>query len=287
MGIYINGEIYKDTVNLESLKGDVIVHINSLGGDVFAALAINNKLKTCNATCIIEGVCGSAATLIACGCKKVTMCENALYMIHNPVVELWSEYTKEDLEKIQNSLEKIRNTIVEIYASRTGKSTAEIEELMKSETWYSAAEAKSAGFIDDIEGVADTEFDGENLISNSVRFNCSKYDKKNIERKVNTREHILAAERLRIKKLTARLTGDEYIEAIVKAAIEQGDTVEKIECYLSALNKLKMKRPARSLIEDNLNSGAENVLGTGEKINPETERIHRIATYANELRIKN
>lgn len=281
MEIYINGEIYSSTVALSNLQGDITVHINSLGGDVFTALAIHDKLQNCNATAIIEGICGSAATLIACGCKNIIMAENALYMIHNPVVELWNSYSSEDLEKIKSHLEKVQAAIVNIYASRTGKSLEEIETLMKSETWYNAAEAKAAGFIDKIEGLSDTDFDGEFLISNKVKFSCSKYNKLEIKQKVNTREHILAVERLRIKNLRAKLTGDEYIEAIVNAAIENGDTVDKIECYLSALNELKIKRPMRNVLEDSLNSGAENVLGSGEKVSPETERARRIAAYAN------
>lgn len=280
MEIYINGEINSSTVALSELQGDITVHINSLGGDVFTALAIHDKLENCNANCIIEGVCGSAATLIACGCKSVTMCENALYMIHNPVVELWNSYSSEDLEKIKASLEKVQTAIVNIYAKRTGKSLEEIETLMKSETWYSAAEAKAAGFIDKIEGVADTDFVDDILISNKIKFSCSKYNKLEIKQKVNTREHILAAERLRIKNLRAKLTNDEYIEAIVNAAIENGDTVDKIECYLSALNELKIKRPIRNVFEDSLNSGVENVMGGGE-VKPENERARRIAAYAN------
>lgn len=286
MEIYINGEIYNNMVEKESLQGEITVHVNSLGGDVFEALAIYNKLKTCNAKCIIEGVCGSAATLIACGCKSVTMRENSLYMVHDPSVELWSSYTQEELEKVKNSLEKVRDEIMNIYVSRTGKSLEEIDNIMKAETWYSAAEAVAAGFADNIEGVADTELENDILISNKIKFSCNKYDRNKIVAQINKREHILAAERLRIKNLTARKCGNEYIDALIDEAIENGDTVDKIEKYIEALGKVKVTDKLSEMIADNLNSGVEGVLGEGEKLSPEDIRVRRIAAFANGRKYK-
>ena len=268
-------------IHLEALEGEITVHMNSLGGDVFEALAIYNKLKTCNAKCIIEGVCGSAATLIACGCKSVTMCENSLYMVHDPAVELYALYTQEDLDKIKNSLEKVRDEVVNIYINRTGKSLEEIDNIMKAETWYSAAEAVAAGFADNIEGVADTELENDILISNKIKFSCNKYDRNKIVAQINKREHILAAEILRIKNLSALKNNNRFINALVDEAIENGDTVEKIERYVAALNKVKLQNPLRNLIADNLNSGAEGVLGEGENLSPEDIRVRRIADFAN------
>ena len=85
--IYIYGEISsqkwddsdvtaKDFVeDLNKAKNkNVTVHINSSGGDVFQALAIYNSLKNYEGqvTISVEGVCASAATIIACAGQRWT-----------------------------------------------------------------------------------------------------------------------------------------------------------------------------------------------------------------------
>ena len=54
--------------DIRSLGGkDIIVRINSGGGDVFAAQAIYNQLKSYagNVDVVIDGICASAATIIS------------------------------------------------------------------------------------------------------------------------------------------------------------------------------------------------------------------------------
>ena len=52
---------------------EIAVRINSGGGDVFAAQAIGNMLErnAAHVTAYIDGVCASAATIVACHCDKV------------------------------------------------------------------------------------------------------------------------------------------------------------------------------------------------------------------------
>ena len=54
--------------DLKSCGENVTLRINSNGGDCFTALAISNLIKQSdkNITVSIDGICASAATLIAC-----------------------------------------------------------------------------------------------------------------------------------------------------------------------------------------------------------------------------
>ena len=77
--------------DLKALGGkDVTVHINSPGGDVFAAHAIHNQLIAYagNVDVVIDGIAASAATIIAMAGARITMPTNSMMMIHNPAMGL-------------------------------------------------------------------------------------------------------------------------------------------------------------------------------------------------------
>ena len=75
---------------LESAAGqDVEVHISSVGGSAFDAIAIYDLLKkyTGNVTTYIDALAAFAASIVAMwGGKTVVMSKYALLMIHKPMV---------------------------------------------------------------------------------------------------------------------------------------------------------------------------------------------------------
>jgi ATP-dependent protease ClpP protease subunit len=127
------------------------VRINSPGGDVFDALAIHNALHrhAARVTVCIDALCASAATLVALAGDEVRMADNALFMIHEP----WTvaQGNSADLLKQSDLLDTVAEQIVTIYARKTGWPADEIRELMREETWYTAEQALSIGFIDAID----------------------------------------------------------------------------------------------------------------------------------------
>jgi ATP-dependent Clp endopeptidase proteolytic subunit ClpP len=130
------------------------LHINSPGGDVFAALNIANALRDQQLTkgrtveTIVDGLAASAASIIAMAGKTVTMADNALMMIHAP----WSVAVgnASDMRKSADTLDTVRNTIVATYKWHSNKTEDEIIALIEAETWMSAAEAKEHGFATDV-----------------------------------------------------------------------------------------------------------------------------------------
>jgi ATP-dependent Clp protease, protease subunit len=129
---------------------EIILNINSPGGEVWDGLAIYNYLKGISAkvTVNIMGLAASAASFVAMAGDKVVMPGNSLLMIHNA----WT-YTggnKEGLKQALEMLQKADNSIISIYAAKTGLDTAELATMMDAETWMSADEAFAKGFADEV-----------------------------------------------------------------------------------------------------------------------------------------
>ena len=128
------------------------VRINSPGGDVNQAIAIRTILMNSGMEEIgisIEGMCASAATLIAClPGARVTMTEGGEYMIHNPKSGAWGE--AKDLEAMAKRLRNTEADSASIYARRSGQSEETIRGWMNAETWMTAKEALERGFVDTV-----------------------------------------------------------------------------------------------------------------------------------------
>jgi ATP-dependent Clp protease protease subunit len=125
--------------------------INSGGGNIFEAQAIFSMLKRFNAykTVYIDGLAASAASVIAMAGDKITMPANAMIMIH----KAWAAQggNADDMRKLADTLDQVDSCIAETYQAKTGKAKDEIMELLSAETWLTAGEALSNGFVDEIE----------------------------------------------------------------------------------------------------------------------------------------
>ena len=124
-----------------------VIHINSSGGDVFEAIALYNYMKPRKVTVYVDGICASAASVIAMA-GHVIMPQNAMMMIHNPMGNVYGD--SEDMRSMSEVLDKIRDSLVSIYAEKTGLESGKIIEMMKAESWMTGAEAKALGFADEL-----------------------------------------------------------------------------------------------------------------------------------------
>lgn len=129
-------------------KAPVLVTINSPGGDAFEGIAIYNLLRehAAKVTVNVLGLAASAASIIAMSGDTVRMGDGAFMMIHSSSGLVMGN--QQDMRDFADLLESIDDSVASLYATRTGKSKAAITEMMKKETWLSAAEAVKAGFAD-------------------------------------------------------------------------------------------------------------------------------------------
>ena len=153
---------------------DITVRINSGGGDVFAATAIGNALEQHKAsiTAKIDGLCASAATIVACHCNKVVAANDSTYMIHPVRMGMFGYMDATGLQKCIDALSTIRDNIINLYAKKTGRNIDEVAEQMDNTSWFTAAQAKENGFVDELIDETEDETVVENrgglLFVNSV-----------------------------------------------------------------------------------------------------------------------
>ena len=151
----ITAEMFKHELDAISTP-NIDLRINSPGGDVFDSLAIYNALREHPAkiTTHIDGVAASMASVIAMAGDETHMAENAFLMIHDPWALVIGNAV--DLRKEADLLDKVSGSLVMAYEEKTGKTTEQIQAWMAEETWFTAAEASEAGFVDEVIG-AETE----------------------------------------------------------------------------------------------------------------------------------
>lgn len=136
------------------------VYLNSLGGSVTDALDIYQQFRDHgDVTVRVFGLTASAATIVACGARRVEMSAHALLLIHqaSDYADVWGRMNADDiraaireLEKSEDMLRKVDGIIANIYAARSGGKAADFRDLMRSERWMTAEEAKGHGLIDAI-----------------------------------------------------------------------------------------------------------------------------------------
>jgi len=153
---------------LEAAAGqDVEVHISSVGGSAFDAIAIYDLLKKYagNVVTYIDALAASAASIVAMGGKTVVMSKYALLMIHKPMVG--SGGNADELLKDVQMLNIVQSRLAQIYMDKTGLDGVTVNSLINSVTWLSADQALDLGFIDLVEDYS-TDITNSAIIKNYI-----------------------------------------------------------------------------------------------------------------------
>lgn len=281
--------------------GDVTVHINSGGGDVFAALAIGNCLRnyTGKVTVSVDGLAASAASLIAVCGEKVCMASNALMMIHSPAVALYDYYGAEDLAKIQASLAAVEASIIATYELRA--KNCNVRDLVKAETWLTAEQAQAYGFVDEITDAVDMKVDDAQkmIFVNSVAISTKKFDADKMRRAMEAKTMTAEVEKKyidsirqqeigRIKALQALKCGNAAVDAIIDVALEKGHGVNDVKPYVDAIAAIPVTpstaaEQITATIREQMQSGAAAVAGGQEAPDVKELQRKRIADIANKM----
>lgn len=141
----------------------VDVEINSPGGSVFEGNRIYNALRGMSARGVkvittVNGLAASMGSVILMAGDERKMTKGSRVMIHEASTIAWGD--ARSLRKNADLLEGISAEIAGVYAERTGGDPKAIRNLMLAETWMTAEEAKSNGFIHAIiKDSKDEEFD--------------------------------------------------------------------------------------------------------------------------------
>ena len=170
------------------------LRIDSGGGDIFAARAMQTAIKQHKATVIahIDGLAASAASFLAMGADEIEIVDGGFLMIHKGVTlfDIFGFFNTDDLDTLTADiaheielLHKVDDAIATDYVKKTEKDIKTMNQWMTDETWFTAKEALENGFVDRI-------YDGEpveNKYDLSIYANVPD-ELKNIKKDLNERD---------------------------------------------------------------------------------------------------
>ena len=135
----------------ESAK-DIMMYINSPGGEVSAGLAIYDTMQwlRCDVATYCMGMAASMGSfLLAAGTRgKRFALPHARVMIHQPLAGVQGKAT--DIDIHAREILNARATLNELYARHTGQSVDRIEHDTERDNFMSAGQAKEYGLIDEV-----------------------------------------------------------------------------------------------------------------------------------------
>ena len=160
--LYLDGVIAEDSwfdddvtpkafkAELTAGEGDIVIWLNSPGGDCIAASQIYTMLMDYKGTVTvkIDGIAASAASVIAMAGTTVLMAPTALMMVHNPLTVAIGD--SEEMKKAIAMLSEVKESIINAYEIKTGQSRTKLSHLMDAETWLNAKKAIELCFADGI-----------------------------------------------------------------------------------------------------------------------------------------
>lgn len=159
-GIYAD-EFVQQLNNLGN-PSEIDVRISSRGGSVIEGVAIYAALARhpANIFMHIDGIAASIASLIMLAGNHISISNVSQIMVHQAATI--AAGNADDFSSVVEQLNKVDAIIVAEYVRKTGKTTEEIQHLLKNETFMNADEALDLGFVDEV-----VTADGEPQASNS------------------------------------------------------------------------------------------------------------------------
>ncbi len=134
----------------ESSAKNIMVCINSYGGEVAEGLAIYNALKNhpARVTTRCDGFACSAASVVFMAGDERIMNEASLLMIHNA----WSYASGNaaELRRKADDLDIISKTVANTYLSAINIAEDELQNMLDAESWITPEEALEKGFATSI-----------------------------------------------------------------------------------------------------------------------------------------
>ena len=227
---------------IQNVKEDIILELNTAGGSVYDGLEIHNTIKNYTkgkVTARLGALCASIGTVIALACDEIEAHENTTFMIHNALTSCYGNHN--DLRKDADILEGLSNIIANVYVNKTNKSIKDIKKLMNEESYFFGTEILQNNFIDRIISKEDDkkEYDKDNLIAYSKTKiqNCIKNIKENNE---VTNDKLVAI----LKK------GDFESEVFNDAKIKKGDNMSQEKNEIVNTEKIVEDEVSKAISKD-------------------------------------
>jgi ATP-dependent Clp protease protease subunit len=139
-------------LDAEDPKKDIMLYLNSPGGEFIAGLAIYDTMQLihCEVATVCTGQAASMASfLLAAGAPgKRHILPHARVMIHQPLAGFRGQAT--DIEIHAREILRARETINGLYAKHTGQPIEKIARDTDRDNFMTAGEAKAYGIVDEV-----------------------------------------------------------------------------------------------------------------------------------------
>lgn len=277
MDILINNEIGGGLITADSIRqqlskvkdgDDVRIVVNSPGGDCFEGIAVYNAIRDFarnfkgSVTTYVQGMAASAASWIALAASsvseknRVVVEDNSVFMIH----DCWGLVigNKNDMRDAADFAERVDGVMQKMLARKSGKSEAEIGELMDNETWYFGQEIIDAGFADEM--AEKKPDDDDNDDEKTLETDPDEPDKKKKpdEDADERKKDALALAKKRFAgcqddiKADARMRTDAFKQAV--AMVKDADAAEKAASEKKKITDIARRRInlARSILAESV-----------------------------------
>ena len=220
---------------------EINLNICSPGGDIYAGIAIAEKLRACGkrVNARVWGYAASAAFTIACACDFVEASPLTHFMVHSAYA--WGGDVDEGCKHANESQLAL---IHRKNADYTEKDLAE-------DRWFTASEAQAFGLVDRI-----VEFEGDAEAKRAAAYGFSKF--RNIGGDTMKAEEMKKEEVIEEKKaeeLTPEIVDEKVEEQIEQKVDDKSDdlleqVIERIEELSARVAALEEKREAECAPND-------------------------------------
>lgn len=163
-------EVVTELLMLAGTHSKIEVRINSVGGDVFAGIAIYNALKgsTADISLYVDGLAASIAGVIALCGKPLYMSKHAKLMLHNVSGGAWG--SAKELRETASLIEDLEKDLSTIVAGRLKMTPEQVRSQYfdGKDHWFKAEEALQMRLIDGLYDGEAPEDVGENATKEEI-----------------------------------------------------------------------------------------------------------------------
>lgn len=220
---------------------EINLNICSPGGDIYAGIAIAEKLRACGkrVNARVWGYAASAAFTIACACDFVEASPLTHFMVHSAYG--WDGDVDEGCKHANES------QLALIHRKNADYTEKELAE----DRWFTASEAQAFGLVDRI-----VEFDGDAEAKRAAAYGFSKF--RNIGGDTMKAEEMKKEEVIEEKKaeeLTPEIVDDKVEDLVEQKVDDKSDdlleqVIERIEELSARVTALEEKREAECVPSD-------------------------------------
>lgn len=156
------GDVWGDGIDAKTVQQELIgnrgksvtVRVNSPGGLAYDGIAIFNALQSHDGptTGIIEGMAGSAASLLIMACDTIKAHQGSSFAPHYSLCVAYGH--RHEIQDCLIAMEKLDGDLEKMYAARSGNPIDVVKRHLegpnKDGTRFTAEEALAAGYVDEV-----------------------------------------------------------------------------------------------------------------------------------------